>query len=140
MWAQIVGKGKDLYQGNKKAHFLPGLVFELCRRAGVPEDDTNVMVENDDPFNPLLVRKKPPKSRKKRKIGEAESSRDAKGLGKEDDDDGEDDAPLSKTQHSFFSSCLEEVWLRFGGPWEPPLSELQPHLPLLRFMQRSAGS
>lgn len=62
---------KDFYRGSKKSLFFPVLVSSLCRQAWVPVDDTNFEVKNDDPFNPLLVKKRPSQGAKKRNVGEA---------------------------------------------------------------------
>lgn len=85
---QIVSEWNDFYKGSKKSSFISSLVSSLCKRAGVPVDDSKFEVDNDDPFNPLLVRKTPSKVLKKRKVGEAESRWVA--VGSDDDDDDED--------------------------------------------------
>lgn len=98
-------KWKDFYKCSKKSPFLSVLVYLLCRRAEVPVDETNFLVKNDDPFNPLLVNMKPSKAPKKRKVGEAESSQATVDSGDEDEDTP---APPTHSQPLISSSGLEE--------------------------------
>lgn len=87
MGVHIIIKWKILYQGNKKAFLLPGLITALFKRAGVPWFDANEVLPMDTPIHPLLVWEGCSSTGKMRRTNRASSSREVKGY------DGED--PLS---------------------------------------------
>ncbi|KAH0698648.1 hypothetical protein KY284_012863 [Solanum tuberosum] len=104
--AQIISYWKMLYQGNKKAFFLPGLITALYKRAGVPLFDTDEVLPMDPPLHPLLVRSGSTSRSKRRRTSRASSSRAAAG--------SDDEDPLSG---AWVEEDLEVVRERMGSAY-----------------------
>lgn len=72
----------------------------------MPEDGTDMVMDNEIPFNPLRVMKFSSKGGKKSKVGNAKSSRVAEDSDKNDND--KDPAPPSQSLLFITSNHLEE--------------------------------